>query len=124
MRSRPTPTGELPVGGHGHRSDVPECGKEKKKRQSGGDRTVNAEGVNEGELDVHETDRGEHAYCGVKAQAAGKRVGSEQCRESEHVQIIDEAEIAQGHVEDAPYGLLATMLHPSMGGGHHSRWPV
>lgn len=93
---------------YSRRSEVPERGDEEKKRQYGGYKTINAESLDEGALNVHEVYRERYAYRGVEnraqTQSARKWGMGEQCRDSEHAQIIDNAEISERHAENARIG--------------------
>ena len=81
------------------RSEVPERSDEKQKRQEGRYQAVNAESVDKGELNVHEVHRKGRADSGIEkraqTQSARKRIEREQCCESKHAQIIENAEISE-----------------------------
>ena len=95
---------------------MPEGDDQKEQCQEGGYHTVNAESMDEGDLNVHEVYREQDAYRGVEKRAQSQTAGNwdrrEQCRESEYAQIIGNAEIPDRQAENvriraAGYGIAS-----------------
>jgi hypothetical protein len=82
-----------------------ECRDEQRKGRDRGDETVNEEGVDEGDLQIHEIDREAHTQGSIgkrrETQLVRERIEREQRRQAEHIQLVDDAVIPHRQAENA-----------------------